>query len=305
MNSQISSTAVKNNYKEALKNPALFQKKFSIRYFLATRLLPKRVLKDVEYLYAFVRIPDEIVDTEHKDNLADALKALNVFEAEWRDAYFGITVENQFLVICKNIFKKYTIPFEYSVDFLKAMKQDATIARYATREELDNYMYGSAGVVGCMLSCIFGGGTEALPKAVSLAYAMQMTNFLRDIAEDYDLRGRIYLPHHDMQKYGVTSESIRLRQVTPALVELMKYQIRKTRALYREGYRGIALLSADTRLAVFVSGRMYERVLDRIEKFGHNPFIWRSESTLMKIWYLVVAFFEYTYRYSGTMKYGK
>jgi phytoene synthase len=134
---------------------------------------------------------------------------------------------------------------------------------------------------------------------------MQMTNFLRDIAEDYDLRGRIYLPIQDMKKYGVTDESIKLKKITPSLVELITYEVEKTRKLYEDGYRGIVLLSADTRLAVFVSGRMYERVLDRIEKFGHNPFVWKSEHTSMKIWYLIVAVFEYHYRYTITLTYGK
>jgi len=297
MNSQTSSTTVKSNFKDAVKSPTLFQKKFSVRYFLATRLLPKRVLRDVEYLYAFVRIPDEIIDTEHKDNLEDGKKALDLFKKEWSDTYADLDTSNVFLVICKDIFKKYNIPFEYSSDFLKAMKQDASVANYDTYEELESYMYGSAGVVGCMLSYIFGFKNGALTKALSLAYAMQMTNFLRDIGEDYDLRGRIYLPTQDMKKYGVTSESIRLKQVTPSFIKLIKYEVEKTRMLYKEGYSGVVLLSTDTRLAVFVSGRMYERVLDRIERFGYNPFIWRQENTLKKIWYLTLAFFEYHYSY--------
>jgi len=297
MNLQTSSTIVKNNFKQATLNPALFQKKFSVRYFLATRLLPMRVRTDVQYLYAFVRIPDEIVDTEHRNHLQQGLQALDLFEKDWQGTYSGTSTKNEFLVICKNIFKKYNIPFIYSIDFLKAMRQDTAVSSYANYAELESYMYGSAGVVGCMLSYIFGFTGDAIPRALSLAYAMQMTNFLRDIAEDYDLRGRVYLPADDMQKYGVTVESIKSKQLTPQLIDLMKYEVEKTRGLYKEGYRGIVLLSSDTRLAVFVSGRMYERVLDRIEKFGYNPFIWKSESNFMKIWYLFVALLEYYYRY--------
>lgn len=185
----------------------------------------------------------------------------------------------------------------HSTDFLKAMRQDTIVSSYAKYSELEIYMYGSAGVVGCMLSYIFGFTCDALSRALSLAYAMQMTNFLRDIDEDYDLRGQVYLPADDMQKFGVTIESIKSKQLTPRLIELMKFEIEKTRNLYIQGYRGIVLLSRDARLAVFVSDRMYERVLERIEKFGYNPFIWKSESTIMKMWYLFVALFEYYYRY--------
>jgi len=297
MNSQTSSATVKNNFEDAIRDPRLFQKKFSIRYFLATRLLSRRVRKDVEYLYAFVRIPDEIIDTEYKDNLVDGLKALDLFEQEWKDVYFGISKKNKFLLICRNVFKKYNIPFDYSLDFMKAMKQDGIIKSYETYSLLEGYMHGSAGVIGYMLSYIFGFKDKALANARSLAFAMQMTNFLRDIKEDYDLRGRIYLPIQDMNKYGVTSESIKLKKITPSLISLIKYEIVKTRKLYEEGYSGIVLLSPDTRLAVFVSGRMYERVLDRIERFGHNPFLWKSENNFMKILYLFIALFEYYYRY--------
>jgi phytoene synthase len=151
MNLQTSSTTVTNNFNDATRNPALFQKKFSVRYFLATRLLPRRVRKDVEYLYAFVRIPDEIVDTEYKDNLEGGLRALDLFEKEWKDTYSGIPIHNNFLIVCKTIFKKYNIPFGYSLDFLTAMKQDTSVSSYETYKELEGYMYGSAGVVGCLI----------------------------------------------------------------------------------------------------------------------------------------------------------
>ncbi len=292
-----STTEQNNNTLEALKNPGLFQKKYSLRYYLATRLLPKRVRGSVELLYAFVRIPDEIIDTEYKDDLARGLFALSEFETEWEQVWAGTPTNNEFLSRCHTLFKKHAIPFEYSLDFLKAMKQDATVSRYDTYKELEMYMYGSAGVVGYMLSNIFGYKDGALPHAKSLAYAMQMTNFLRDIDEDYVKRNRIYLPQEDMHQFNITDAEIRARNFSPAFKELMKYKVTKTQKLYTHGYEGIHLLSIDTRLAVFVSGKMYERVLERIVRNDYNPFVWKSDTGAHKVYYLISAIIEYQFRY--------
>lgn len=297
MTLQKSSTIEKSNFEKANANPGSFQKSYSIRYFLATRLLPKRVRKDVEYLYAFFRIPDEIIDTEHKDNLKLGLASLDLFEQEWVSVWQGEVTDNAFLVSCKKIFKKYDIPFEYSLDFLKAMKQDSVVSRYETYEDLEGYMYGSAGVVGCMLSCIFGFKGQALVQAKSLAYAMQMTNFLRDVVEDYDLRGRMYIPAEDMLKFGVDNDILKFKKSSVSLKNLIKYEVAKTKILYKEGYNGIELLSLDVRLGVFASGRMYERVLNRIENVDYDIFSFTKESSLMKVWYLILSLFEYYYKF--------
>lgn len=296
MKSPTHSTKEQNNhFNEALKNPHLFQKKYSMRYYLATRVLPKRVRYTVEILYAFVRIPDEIIDTEYKNNLPAGLVALSEFEKKWEQVWDGTATDNLFLNICKDVFVTYNIPFEYSIAFLKAMKQDATVSRYDTYHDLEKYMHGSAGVVGYMLSSIFGYKDGALPYAQSLAYAMQMTNFLRDIKEDYIERNRIYIPQEDMDRFGVTEAHIQSADFNTQFKYLMKYEVKRTKVLYQQGYNGIHLLNKDTRLAVFVAGRMYERVLDRIEKNAYNPFIWKSDTLVHKIWYLVVAVVEYNF----------
>jgi phytoene synthase len=296
MKSPTHSTKEQNNHcNEALKNPRIFQQKYSMRYYLATRILPKRVRSTVELLYAFVRIPDEIIDTEYKDNLAEGLIALSQFEDTWQNIWKNNSSDNLFLTACKSMFIKHKIPFEHSLDFFSAMKQDATVSRYATYHDLEKYMHGSAGVVGYMLSSIFGYKDSALPYAQSLAYAMQMTNFLRDIKEDYVQRNRIYIPQEDMERFGVTEAHIQSADFNTQFKNMMNYEVERTKVLYQQGYKGIHLLSNDTRLAVFVAGRMYERVLDRIEKNAYNPFIWKSDTIVHKIWYLVVAVVEYNF----------
>ncbi len=287
------SITAQNNLEHAYANPKLFQKKYSMRYFLATRLLPKRIRTEVEYLYAFVRIPDEIIDTEYSTDTDGGLCALKAFEMEWVDIWNTDQNDSPFLSTFRDMCKKYRIPFVYTIDFMYAMKTDSHVTRYATYHELEGYMHGSAGVVGYMLTYFFGFTDGALTYATSLAYGMQMTNFLRDIQEDYAIRHRIYIPDEDMNRYHVTMDMIAHKQCTSELVELMKYEVSKTRALYRQGYRGLGFLSKDTRLAVYVAGRMYERILDRIEQNHFNPFIWKSENTFHKLWYLVCAVYEF------------
>lgn len=125
-------------------------------------------------------------------------------------------------------------------------------------------MYGSAVVVGYTMSCIIGYSGDALPHARALGEAFQMTNFLRDIREDYDERGRIYLPIEDMQRFGVTEDHIKEHRVDDAWRALMKFEIERTRTLYEYGVAGIALLNPRGRRAVYAAALMYKEILDLI-----------------------------------------
>lgn len=263
-------------------------KKHGKSYFFATQLFPKELREATYVLYAFFRVPDDMIDVDNPSSEIAAKRLAN-WKADWRRAHFEEVAEHPVLRAAAGIFKKYAIPFEYSESFLEAMLQDGWKRRYASYAELEGYMYGSAAVVGLMMSYVIGfSSPEALKYAKKLGYAMQLTNFLRDIREDLELRDRVYLPQTEMRQFGVTDDMLAEGVVTPEFINFMKWQIDRTRTLYTEAEEGIALLNPRGRLAVRLASRVYGGILKKIEDANYNVFARRVRtSTLEKLWYLV------------------
>ncbi len=253
-------------------SPRSIIKRYGTGYYRATFLFPKKIREVVWTLYQFVRLPDEIVDTEGGDKDAK----LRAWEDEWSAVLEGGSSSNKVMRNFKQVVDRYHIPHAYTLDFLHAMRQDLTKDRYATYRELEDYMHGSATVVGYMMSYIIGFSGDALPYARALAEAFQMTNFLRDIKADCDERGRIYIPQEDMERYGVTEAHIRDGIVDDTWCALMHYEIDRTRALYEKGVSGIAFLDPKGRKAVYAAGLIYKEILDKIEKNKYDVFSKRA-----------------------------
>lgn len=237
-------------------------KKYGTGYYRATFLFPKHIREATWIYYRFVRTADEYVDSasviDHKGELT-----------KWEDAWHGRVKSDAYEALFsdyKKVIATYSIPVEYTEIFLKSMEQDLVVSRYATYRELEEYMLGSAVVVGYTMSHIIGFKEGALPYAKALGEAFQMTNFLRDILEDYAERGRIYIPQEDMDRFGVTEEHISKRIVDPAWKALMRFEIDRTRDLYEKGVSGIALLDPQGRRAVYAAALIYKEILDAIEK---------------------------------------
>ncbi len=120
---------------------------------------------------------------------------------------------------------------------------------------------------------------------------MQVTNFLRDIFEDLTKRDRIYLPQEDLRKFGVTLPALKNKVVTPEIVALMRFEVARARALYREAEPGILLLNSRARPAVRLASRYYEGVLDATEKNGYN--IFHSQQRLSIFRKLIIIFYVF------------
>ncbi len=248
----------------------LLQKKHGTSYYFATAFMPAR-LRDATYtLYAFFRVPDEIVDSSAGKTLFEVTEKLNAWDRDWKLAYDGAQSTDPILRAAAYVFHTYKIPFSLSEDFLSAMMQDTKKAGYAHYAELEQYMYGSAGVVGIMMSYIIGFKNEhTLIYAKKLGEAMQMTNFLRDIGEDYRDRGRIYMPQDELARFGITDE-IQTGIATNKWKEFMKFQIARTRKLYKESEPGIKELDRGGQLAVKLASVLYCRILNKIEEAGYD-----------------------------------
>jgi len=178
------------------------QKGHSKTYYFSTSLFPEEVRPHVHALYAFMRYADEIVDNPGATTLSEQLAGLGAFEEETLAAVTGKAVANPILRAFANTVLLRGIEPGLIEAFMKSMKMDTGIFRYPTYEDLEEYTYGSAAVVGLMMCRVIGATDEAANlHAEALGVAMQLTNFLRDVREDW-ARGRVYLPLEDLERFG-------------------------------------------------------------------------------------------------------
>jgi phytoene synthase len=265
---------------ESYKHCRKINAKFGKSYFFATKLFPREIQNSVFALYAFFRIPDEIVDNpDGDDTLLQMETKLKNWDERWKQAYERQFSDDPVLYATAITFKKHSIPFEYSKDFLASMKQDLFIKRYKTYANLEEYMYGSAGVVGLMMTHIIGyTDNKAFDYAKILGNAMQMTNFLRDICEDFQKRDRIYVPLEDLERFGVTEDALKAGRVDENFRALMEFEIDRTRRLYQEAEKGIKYLAPRGKGPVKVALKLYREILVKIEKNGYDVFTYRAKT---------------------------
>jgi phytoene synthase len=229
-------------------------------YYWATKLFPKNIRQATYVLYAFYRVPDDIVDLEKRDKKAKLKKWVN----EWHDLIQNPSSKNlqkasPVLRGSYHVHKKYNIPFHFSTSFLDAMLQDLSKKRYQNYQELENYMYGSAAIPGIMMTYIIkpNPAPKTLEQAKDLGYAMQLTNFIRDIREDIQERDRVYLPQDEMKSYGVSNNDIRQNDYPDNWNCFIKAQLQRTNQLYISGFQGLKKLPVHARFCIKLAAVMY------------------------------------------------
>lgn len=175
---------------------------------------------------------------------------------------------------------KYEIPKQYFLDLAAGCRMDLTKSRYATWASLETYCYHVAGVVGLIMSRIFGLTHEdAQANAVTMGNAMQLTNILRDVKEDYD-RGRIYLPLEDLARFKYTERDLAAGVVNDAFRELMRFEIARARSMYRSGAEGLCRLEGGgSRLTASAMAVIYAGILQAIERQRYDVFSSRAHLT--------------------------
>jgi phytoene synthase len=253
-------------------------------YFLATRLLAPDQRPAVHALYGFARHADDILDELNPaldvSARAERLQALS-------DRFFagGDPHDEPVLAAVGDTVRRYGIGADLFEDFLASMRMDLTVTDYPDRPALDGYMRGSAEVIGLQMLPILGTAStaiaadEAAPYAAALGRAFQLTNFLRDVAEDLT-RNRIYLPADELAAFGVDRELMtwcHLHRRTDARVrDALAAQHHVTRAIYRFAADGIALLAPRSRPCVTTALTLYSEILDCIEDSGFSVFSQRA-----------------------------
>jgi len=258
-------------------------------YYFATQLFPRPLRQATYAIYAFVRVPDEIVDNSPQSTPQEReliATQLNQWRADWQQAYQQKSAGDPVLHVAALTYHAYNIPPSTAEDFIDAMIQDLEQSRYPSFEELKGYMWGSACVVGVMMSHLVGFKEErALQHAAKLGHAMQLTNFLRDIDEDFQLRNRIYMPQDELKRFGLGDEDIAARRFSPAFRDFMCFQAERAHRLYDEANAGIPLLDKQGRGAVLAASTLYRAILDKLEAQGWDPFAGRAKTSLPeKVW---------------------
>jgi phytoene synthase len=267
-------------YQEVLQQSKKITRTFGENYYQATSLFPKKIREAVFIYYAWTRIPDEFVDGDF--SFEEAKQSLESWIADWEKASSNTKEVFNIHYYMNQLFVKYNVPKEYGENFLRVMEEDLYKNRYVTYQELESYMYGSATVVGLTMLCFFGlHKPDLLPGARAFAEAMQLTNFLRDIKEDYEHLGRIYLPEEDRKRFGVTEEDIKNHSLSPEFQNLMKFEIDRARSLYKKAWPAIQKLPWKLRFPIKVAGYKYQGILDEIEKANYD--IWSKRHRVSRL----------------------
>lgn len=268
-------------------------------YYFSSNFFPADVRPSVHALYAWVRYPDEWVDNPNGLTIAEQADKLRQWRDATADAIKTGSSDHPVLAAWADSARRYEVPAQYMRDFLDAMEMDLTVSRYETFNDLQKYTYGSASVVGLMMCRLVGCDNPAsFPHATSLGLGMQLTNFLRDIGEDFTGRGRIYLPLEDMARFGVTEEDIRQGIVTEKIIALLRFEIDRTRQIYEHADAGIHYLPAYAQLPVRLARVLYSRILDKIEQNKYDVFTKRAR---VPTWEKLLTLAVEQQRASGSM----
>jgi phytoene synthase len=245
-------------------------------YYLATRLLPAAKRPHVHALYGFTRRADDLVDAGGEpEQRQQELE-------EWSGAFLaglrGGAVTDPLLPAVLHTVEAYDLDLADFDKFLRSMAMDLKVTGYAEYDDLLDYMDGSAAVIGTLMLPILGlvpGADPAIAResARQLGLAFQLTNMLRDVADDL-ARGRTYLPEADLTAFGVTPELLAAdaaRGHSSAPVRaLVRFECGRAMAHYRAARPGLALLESRSRVCIRAEYLLYGGILDGIGRAGHE-----------------------------------
>jgi phytoene synthase len=222
-------------------------------------------------IYAFMRYCDDLSDS---DAVSDRATGIARWRQDLQCAFRGSAgsrmPEHALWPAFIDAVARYRIPHEYFFEMIDGVSSDLEPRRVDTFEELYDYCYHVASVVGLTIIHIFGfDSLEALKLAEKCGIAFQLTNILRDVREDAENQ-RVYLPEEDLQRFQVTVEELRGREVSPRLKELLAFEAGRARQYYKEAAPLIEMIHEDSRASLRALIGIYSRLLDRIVESGYE-----------------------------------
>jgi phytoene synthase len=242
-------------------------------YFLATRLLPADKRPFVHALYGLARYADEIVDRIDPGFTAQQrAQALDRWSSTFMDDLRRGHSDDPVAAAAVDTAQRWSIPVEHFDAFFHSMRMDLTVEQYKTYDDLYEYVYGSAAVIGLQMVPILQPRSErAYAHARDLGIAFQLANFIRDVGEDLE-RGRIYLPLEELAEHGVTADDVRARRVDDNWREALADQIGRVRKLQASANPGIGMLDPASQPCIAAASELYCGIVDEVEANGYDVF---------------------------------
>lgn len=226
---------------------------YSTSFSSAVKMLAPTIRQDIYNIYGFVRFADEIVDSFHDYNKVELFE---IFENNLELALKHKISLNPILNSFQHTVTKYAIPYDLIASFMKSMKLDLSKTEYKTNEEYNEYIYGSADVVGLMCLKVFVKGdiekfNELKNAAMRLGSAFQKVNFLRDLKADFEDLNRVYFPNTDLSKLDDLSKNKIINEIE---------------ADFEAGYKGIVHLPLEAKFGVYTAYVYYKKLLSKLKE---------------------------------------
>ena len=252
-------------------------------------LLPDAKRDALCALYAFMRGIDDISD--ESGEIEVKRQRLQEQRAELNRILAGGSASDPAWPALRDTVKCFGIPPRYLHDLIAGAEMDLIVATYETFDDLRHYCYHVAGAVGLCCLYVFGFKDPQAPEfAERMGIAFQLTNILRDVREDLAM-GRVYIPREDFAKFGCEIQDFAENSTAGRALELMVFETARARDFYREGWKLLPLVSADSRAALWAMARIYSGILRKIERRGIQ--VLRGErarlSAAEKVWVVFKA----------------
>ncbi len=256
-------------------------------FSVATWFLPAQLRQHFYNVYAYCRISDDLSD--EVGNAEQSLALLDLWEAELNACYDG-TPRHPVFVALRETVREFDIPKNEFADLLTAFRQDQTITRFPTFDDVLAYCKYSANPVGHLVLYL-GGYRDAERQKLSdyTCTALQLANFWQDVRVDHK-KGRIYLPQDSMARFGATEQNIAGHRATPQFLELMRFEVNRAREWFDRGLPLVKMISPELALDIELFSRGGQEILNAIERQGFDVLKSRPAiSKTKKIWLVLRA----------------
>jgi 15-cis-phytoene synthase len=241
-------------------------RRYDPTYYWATRRLPADVRPATHALYGYVRTADEIVDGPRRAATPEQRRAeLDAWEAELDRGIEAGSSPNPVVGALVDAGRRHRLPLGELKAYMGSMRRDCAPVRMLTWEELESYMDGSAGTVGRIMAPLLGVPERHHADYGRLGRAFQLTNFLRDVGEDYGLE-RVYLPAEDRARFGVAEDDLGRERASAEVRALLAFEASRARRLFASAEDAVAAAPRSARGGVRLACAAYLRVLDRVER---------------------------------------
>ena len=243
-------------------------------FSVATWFLPSRLRQHFYNVYAYCRISDDLGD--EVGDPQQSLELLDQWEAELNACYAGSPKHPVFVALAETV-KQFGIPQHEFSDLLIAFRQDQTVMRFETFEEVLAYCRYSANPVGHLVLYLCGySDGERQQLSDYTCTALQLANFWQDVFVDYG-KGRIYLPLEDLRRFGVTGEDIAQRYATPQFVAMMRFEVERARDWFARGLPLVKMVNRELAIDLELFSRGGQEILNAIERQGFDVLRARPE----------------------------